>query len=863
MNVRHIAKFLGYGVSCRFIVAFLFVISATSSQAGDLKKIAKRIDKEDYEKAVELIQESLAEEPVNPGVRYYYAKLFLNDNFSKKNLDSARVYIFQAKEDLLKAGADVLDEMAKIPINEDSILTIFDRVSSLAFDRAIKRNTVQDLNTFLENFPQHPEKQVIIDARDRLIFEQVVNRSDIEGFEEFLTQYPESVFAVKAKVKLDSLVVLKHQNSDSITDLEEFIRANPDSEYVEDALGHLLRLNTISGKPESFLRFIQNYPNYETTQLPVDFLFHLDASQDFKLFERYVEVSSNPDSLRQERSLAATYFFPVYERTIQLISLQNQKVSTPFITLDQASLCEGVLSNFLSGQTSNGSGIYSISGSLIANGKLIKDLGAGFLLVESDNEKSIIHKSGKTILTDLTDGELLGEQFLKVQKAKTGLYSLLGEEIVSPVYDDFFIDGDFWFVQRNDLLAITSAQEITDSFGKGFNPKFDIEDYELLSDTTLIGFKGQQECILKKDGEFLVPWGDHQVFPSNDFGYVKSKVGYYFIDQPERIFNNIATSQSLVTYLTDTLWYLESKKINWKIGSRDSIRLVGNHMAIISGENPRVVFETGITKDLYPNDEPILLTGSGDHLLVKNGKVSSLYDSRGEQIIGGNFDRISLLADTLLAVSFKGKTGLYSPNGEELLPITYDHLEFRNGIISTLKDGKIGGYDVRNNITIKPKYEAKISTVGRSYLTRMNGKSGLIDRDGETVVPFDYEAITDWSDTLVWAKKGSEYHLLNLNDLVPERTVTLLSDFGLQGQLVKKSYGEKGFGLIGNKSGILLQPNFTDIRLIGTRDNQIIVGEQALPQAGYTVLTYFDSAGNKIHSQAYRPEEYENVLCDE
>ena len=286
-------------------------------------------------------------------------------------------------------------------------------------------------------------------------------------------------------------------------------------------------------------------------------------------------------------------------------------------------------------------------------------------------------------------------------------------------------------------------------------------------------------------------------------------------------------------------------------------------MAIVHGDERKIVFETGIAKNLFPGDEPLLMTGGGDHLLIRNGKVSSLYDSKGEQIITGNFERINLFADTLLAVSFKGKTGLYSPNGEELLPITYEQLDIRNGIISTLKDGKIGAFDVKRNVELKPKFESRISSIGNHYLTRRDGKTGLVDANGETVVPFEYEAITEWNDTLVWAQKGANFYLLNLNDQVPERTVTLLSDFNITGQIVKKFYGERGFGLIGNLTGVLLQPNFTDIRLIGTDQNQIIVGEQALPQAGYTVLTYFDAAGNKIHSQAYRPMEYENVFCDE
>ena len=69
------------------------------AQGKDLKKIFRALDKEDLPKALELISESLSEQPVNPGARYVLAELLATDSLTLFDLDSARQTIWQALED--------------------------------------------------------------------------------------------------------------------------------------------------------------------------------------------------------------------------------------------------------------------------------------------------------------------------------------------------------------------------------------------------------------------------------------------------------------------------------------------------------------------------------------------------------------------------------------------------------------------------------------------------------------------------------------------------------------------------------------------------------------------------------------------
>ena len=117
-------------------------------------------------------------------------------------------------------------------------------------------------------------------------------------------------------------------------------------------------------------------------------------------------------------------------------------------------------------------------------------------------------------------------RILKVRKGKWGLLTLLCDELAPFWYDDIFIEGDFWFFEKDGLMAITSGEEILDSYGKGLDLEFKFEDYELVDDQTLIGFRDDRECLLKSDRSFLVPWGIHHIFPDPHAGYVKEyKIG--------------------------------------------------------------------------------------------------------------------------------------------------------------------------------------------------------------------------------------------------------------------------------------------------------------------------------------------------
>lgn len=71
------------------------------------------------------------------------------------------------------------------------------------------------------------------------------------------------------------------------------------------------------------------------------------------------------------------------------------------------------------------------------------------------------------------------------------------------------------------------------------------------------------------------------------------------------------------------------------------------------------------------------------------------------------------------------------------------------------------------------------------------------------------------------------------------------------------------YGLISNKYGELLAPEFTDIINISSSEKPFFFADQHLDKAGFHVVSYVNERGKLVLSKAYTKEEFEKILCDQ
>jgi hypothetical protein len=91
-----------------------------------------------------------------------------------------------------------------------------------------------------------------------------------------------------------------------------------------------------------------------------------------------------------------------------------------------------------------------------------------------------------------------------------------------------------------------------------------------------------------------------------------------------------------------------------------------------------------------------------------------------------------------------GKCGLMNKSGETVVPFDYDELSFygvEDTFIPACKDGKYGYIDFNNNTVLPFVYDNAYSFDDDHAIVKLNEKYGIINRQGEFVIPPGYDNI--------------------------------------------------------------------------------------------------------------------------
>ncbi len=199
--------------------------------------------------------------------------------------------------------------------------------------------------------------------------------------------------------------------------------------------------------------------------------------------------------------------------------------------------------------------------------------------------------------------------------------------------------------------------------------------------------------------------------------------------------------------------------------------------------------------------------------------VASLYDAVGEFV--GSYAWVNQGGKVKKGnLPVGGKWGLVNEDGELVCPLEYEFVALPSeelvavnvgGAMSdnNMQGGKWGYVDVR---TGKLAVSADYDKVGNFYngaaWVVKNGKSGLINKNGQATIDCIYESVSDcYNNKVVWLKKDGKYALSSTDG-------QLLTDFvyadysGFADDVAWVMNDESLYGLINGKGEILLQPRY-------------------------------------------------------
>lgn len=147
--------------------------------------------------------------------------------------------------------------------------------NEIAFRHAMKQNTYQAFQDFLEKYPEADEKVLAQKKYDELFFYSMTKDSTLETYKRFIVEFPESPFRKHAENKVYELLVPTKNEKN----LLEFIRQNPNNINVAEAWKELYKCRIMSFSPEELSEFMLDYPDFPFKEM----LMH-DLSLSTQLF---------------------------------------------------------------------------------------------------------------------------------------------------------------------------------------------------------------------------------------------------------------------------------------------------------------------------------------------------------------------------------------------------------------------------------------------------------------------------------------------------------------------------------------------------------------------------------------------------
>ncbi len=856
-----------------FFIIFFLGISQNLQANNDLRRILRVLDRGDLEKTLELIQESLEVEEINPGVKWVYARILAEDSLGNYDLDKARILIGESLDDYGRIDIDFKEDLLKVEVDSAVLVETYHQIESQYFQKTIEDNSVSSFEFFMESYPKSEFTSGAVRKRDSLAFLTTKEKNTWQEFQNYFQTYPDSRYVQEARENYHLLLFQSRTSTGQLSDYIDFVENHPTSPFREESIEFIFRYSTLDHDPISFSNFIRQYPEAKEVRDAINFIFYIDRKNLFR--SQSLIADDIMDSLVELSNLNEIPIIPVLNaKKIGFMSLEGEWLLQPYFdSVNPEIFCEVIQSDFLFGRIQNGHTIINRKGESIYRGRIfdVKDIGLGGIFINTGSSGLLIHKSGRELASGIQDAGIFADRWYKVKKnGRWALISYTGVLLTEFLYEEIYQSGQFYVFKRGNEIALATLGSLLDELGEGgFTLEYKYDDLEFVSDSLVIGFNGDRECLVDQDLDFVIPWDIHTIYPDPNVFYTKEDSLYRLYKTPDFYLNaqarEVQVSENWVI-LKNEAW----TSINLKNGeitiNLDSAKLL-NDFALYFEQRDSAWC-------LFPNGQKILLSnettlknlrggvGQKDFLVIRNEDLSSVWDETGSFYFQGVFENIQALNDSLFRVSFNKNYGIVDKTGYYLLEPRYDFIQVENNLGMLLNDGKIGVYDFKKDALVECAFEATFTRFGNNYKTKQNGLWGIVDPEGNTFLDFQFRDVKYYNDSTAWVKSDSTWAILNINSQkLRYNQYESISEVSTNANKLFRVLTYKGYGMVNTGFGEIINPNFTDIRLIGESD-QYFLAEHFVPEADIYVMVAYRLNGEKIYAQALEAQDYERVYCE-
>ena len=176
---------------------------------------------------------------------------------------------------------------------------------------------------------------------------------------------------------------------------------------------------------------------------------------------------------------------------------------------------------------------------------------------------------------------------------------------------------------------------------------------------------------------------------------------------------------------------------------------------------------------------------------------------------------------------------------------------------------KFGLFNAGAGINIPPVYDRRLTHYNPDILVAYQGQDyGLVDKRNKPLTKFEFSEIHFWNDSIARVRNNGRWGLYNfIRGDFAYQDIWTFADFQSGDETLAIFSNASGFGVIGNRRGLIVPPIFSEIKNIGTAAAPVFLAEKYLSELDYLVVAHYNSRGEVIKKQSFDPDLYEKISC--
>lgn len=902
----------------KFIFITIFFLLSLQTYADRITNAYKQIQKGEFDKARDLLNKVLEKEPENAGALHVLAVYYFSDKNPRFDIDTAYNFVQKAIVFYKIANPKDVADWTKDGISPDAAQQLKVEIEAKAFENAQKTNSVLAFQNFLDKFPTASQIPQAIIYRNQLAWLVAEKLNSLESYVAFIQKYPEAEQIKEAEKRRDKIIFEEATKSGKLKSYEDFLEENPTNFYRENAIRKVFELGTAKHNKQTYTDFIKQFPESETAKLAYDWLLavYLKEKNLADYLNQYPNATNKPASSKL-LAVEKSDYLAVYENEAYHFIDQNgnKNIQKDFEEILKKYRCKAIDEAFIITFKNNYYGLMDKWGNEILKAEYdaIEFFNAGLFKITKNARQGLFQFTGREILPIQYDAiEAVNSHFIKFKKDRRwGLATFNGIIVLENQFTDIEKQGKHWLIFKNNNRYGLASNEMLFEKVAQRNQQINLEynQVEILENDFAQVAQNDKFGVLDKSAKKIIPIEKQQIALIGKTGFASQKDDLWEIHDIDGTvnsdlkFSKMIHSSKFVAGKTDKKWgIIDLQGKIFKEFAFDSIAVMDETFFLYQNKPKKV------TAEFTAGNTPV----SVDFTAFKNFRVEKgaypqaeifiyyealglkgLFNQKGTKILSPKYNNVNPLDNDILNVQLNGKFGLVDSLSKLLVPIRYDGVSNLDstGYKTLLLNRKFGIFNKNMKILIEPAYDVmpqivKYDAQKPMFLCNKAGDLGLIDAKGKVLLPFQFQEIHLWIDSVALVKDDSDKWFLydfslkakklaelrkkealkikNPKDRKEEPAKITFDDIKFTKQTKEESIiifkQNNQYGLLSNRKGTLAEAQFDVIENRGSNENPIFFAEKR--QDNQYQISIFNALGKMIWSKLLGEDAYEAMICD-